>query len=154
MEEGLQTDGTVERELRASALMTLGSLMEWQGDHYLARAPLHEALALFGEAGARRGQIFALNMLGNVAASQSAYTEAISWYEQTATLSREAGHSRGTATALHNVGMLALDQSDITAAASLLGRLARGRHADGPCRAPVRTLRMKLNTSGLRQPGR
>ena len=116
LEEALARDEEVESRVRGTALLVLGSLIEWQGGHEAAISRLHEALAILESIGDTAARIGVLNMLGNVRASQGKHREAISWYEQTAALSAEVGNELGSAMALHNAGMVAFDLGDAATA--------------------------------------
>ena len=88
-------------------------------DYPAARSRYEATLALWREAGDRRGIALALASLGGVAGDQGEAETARALHEESLALRREAGDRRGIAQSLTYLGMLAYARGDYPEAAAL-----------------------------------
>jgi predicted ATPase/DNA-binding SARP family transcriptional activator len=76
LENSLRLPGDVPADLRARALIALGTLAHLQGDAEVAAATLREGFAAYRADGDRAGEAMELNWLGGVAMRRGEYLEA------------------------------------------------------------------------------
>ncbi|MCJ7737562.1 MAG: tetratricopeptide repeat protein [Anaerolineae bacterium] len=92
--------------------LSLGRLLQSQGDYAQAGAHFAQALELYREAGDLRGQAAALENLGAISRLQADYAEARAHIEQALRLFSRIGDRQGEGRALHRLGSVAINQGD------------------------------------------
>lgn len=105
--------------VRASALLGLARLAHQQGD-YAAASALHEALALFRDAGDNGGAANTLAALGMLLADQGDLARAAALEEEALAIFRMLGDQAGVVRLLNRRGLDAYDQGDYERATTLL----------------------------------
>src|SRR5918994_5071563 len=105
--------------VRARALLGLGYLALRQGDYARAVEDLQASLALYREAGDRRGEAYALCFLGWIALDRSDLERAEGLLEESLALSRAAGTARDVSVALNALAMLKVYRGDYTRATAM-----------------------------------
>jgi tetratricopeptide (TPR) repeat protein len=116
---GLSGGEAAPAGVRARALLALGDLALRQGDYTRAVEDLEASLALYREAGDRRGKAHSLNILGWIAAEWDDLERAEGLLEESLALSREAGTARDISSVLNALSVLYVNRSDYTHAATL-----------------------------------
>ena len=106
--------------VRARALLAVGEMAMKQGDYNRAVEDLEASLALYREAGDRRGEAYSLSILGWIATDLDELDRAGELLEEALALSREAGTARDVATTLNGLSGLNLYRGDYARAATLL----------------------------------
>lgn len=112
----LARDQLGQISLRARVLYAAGGLATRQGDYGRAVALCEESLALYRQAGDRRGIADTLNGLGVLAFDQGDYPRARLLPEESLAIRRDLADHRGLAASLNNLGLVATQQSDYVAA--------------------------------------
>jgi non-specific serine/threonine protein kinase len=107
---------------RAGALVRLGGMALYQGDHAAARAPIEESLAIYRTLGDAKGIARSLSGLATVATYQCDYPAARGYGEEVLAGYEAAGDSRGAAVTLHNLACVALYEGAADSAAELFRR--------------------------------
>jgi non-specific serine/threonine protein kinase len=122
----------VSPALHARALHGAGQLAHWQGDDAQAVPLFEKALALWREAGDRRGTALALMLLGIVAEHRGDYEAARPYLEEATALYQAEGAAAWVALAgSFHLGIAAFGQGDYAQAqVRLEDALARFREAD------------------------
>jgi len=105
--------------VRAEALLGLGHLELRQGDYARAVEDLEASLALYREAGDRRGEAYALCFLGWIALDRSDLERAEGLLEESLALSRAAGTARDVSVALNALAMLKVYRGDYARATAM-----------------------------------
>jgi tetratricopeptide (TPR) repeat protein len=116
----LASDRTVSVAVRAKALVAVGWLAIWSGEHAAALVWLQEGLALYRRLGDRTGIARALLLLGWVARHQGEDAQAHLLLEQSLGISRDTSDASVISAALLNLGIIALQRHDFLRARSLL----------------------------------
>jgi len=119
LEAGLLGGGVAPPGVRASASLGLGYLELRQADYARAVEDLEASLALYREAGDRRGEGYALCFLGWTAADQNELDRAEGLLEESLTLVRAAGTARDVSVALNALAMLRVYRGDHARAAAM-----------------------------------
>jgi DNA-binding SARP family transcriptional activator len=91
-------------KVQADSLNLLSAIHNQAGAYDRATACMKEALALFREAGYRRGEAVMLGNLGNTAYLQGAYERAADRYREGLALARQIGHRYTEMLCLNNLG--------------------------------------------------
>jgi len=91
-------------KVQADSLNLLSAIHNRTGAYDRAAACMKEALALFQEAGYRRGEAVMLGNLGNTAYLQGAYERAAGRYREGLALARQIGHRYTEMLCLNNLG--------------------------------------------------
>ncbi len=116
---GLSGGEAAPAGVRARALLALGDLALRQGDYTRAVEDLQASLALYREAGDRRGAAQPLGILGWIASERNELELAEELLEEGLALSREAGTARDVSVVLNAVTELEFSRGDYARAAVL-----------------------------------
>ena len=106
-------------ELRATALRSLGVLVESAGELERARRLFEEALEDFRTSRSKSGEAASLNSLGVVMRALGDLDSAESFFERAMDLRRSIGEEAGLSTSTSNLGIAAMDRGDYVRAKTL-----------------------------------
>jgi predicted ATPase/DNA-binding SARP family transcriptional activator len=119
LEGALDESGELAVPLRAAALKAAGILATEQGDFAVGEQRANEAIALYREAGDKRGVLTSLTVLGNAARNAGSIETAKASFEESRALADELGLVEDVAVALSNLGAVALVEDEYAEARSL-----------------------------------
>ena len=131
LEPMLASDAAVPAGVRAGGLVTLGRLMQAQGDYVVSATPFEEGAALYRQVEDRRSAAFAIGARGQNAMAQADYPLAIARFEESLALYRAEDDRWGIGWTLGNLGRTAQARGEHEQAVALLDESLRFKREVG-----------------------